>query len=100
MNKKMKIVYRICLVAIIAFSAVNVYVVLGDKIATDITLLDIIALADNEGGNYSCSSGGPGSSSCSVSFVVAGASTSCQVTCESGYYACCNAYENKCQCRN
>lgn len=37
------------------------------------------------GGSGSCSSGGPGSSSCSTSFGGDG----CSVSCTSGYYACC-----------
>jgi hypothetical protein len=96
MNKKMNIIYRICLIVIIAVSAVNVYIAFGDKTATDITLLDIMALANENGSdNYTCSSGGPGSTSCAVSSPL----SSCSVNCSSGYYACCNAYEGKCQCR-
>lgn len=34
----------------------------------------------------SCNSGGPGSSSCSIGM----AGFSCSVTCQEGYYACCN----------
>lgn len=56
------------------------------------------------GGSYTCSSGGPGSTSCSVSSngvfgELFGGGTECSVTCSPGYYACCNAYHNKCQCR-
>jgi hypothetical protein len=58
---------------------------------------------DGGGSSYTCSSGGPGSTSCSVSTDGGGGGitggTSCSVTCSSGYYACCNAWENKCQCR-
>jgi hypothetical protein len=51
-------------------------------------------------GDYPCSSGGLGAISCSVSVNVNGVlEVSCDVTCASGYYACCNAYHNKCQCR-
>jgi hypothetical protein len=55
------------------------------------------------GDTFICSSGGPGSTSCSVSFDGGGGGinggTSCSVECSTGYYACCNAYHNKCQCR-
>jgi hypothetical protein len=98
MDKKKNVIYKICLVVIISVSAVNVYIALGDKNETDIALVNIIALAD-ESGSYSCSSGGPGSTSCSTSSGIGNLGTSCQVSCSSGYYACCNAYENKCQCR-
>ena len=58
--------------------------------------------ADGEN-EFTCSSGGPGSSSCSASsnVGVSGASggTSCSVTCNNGYHSCCNAYHNKCQCK-
>lgn len=62
-------------------------------------------IKENGGGgdSYTCSSGGPGSSSCTVSANIGigdgSGGTSCSVTCNSGYYACCNAYYNKCQCR-
>ncbi|MDD3687490.1 MAG: hypothetical protein PHE56_12075 [Bacteroidales bacterium] len=68
---------------------------------------DVLMDADDQGGGggstYTCSSGGPGSTSCSVSTSGGGGGitggTTCSVTCGSGYYACCNAWENKCQCR-
>ena len=53
---------------------------------------------DNED-DYKCTSGGQGSLSCSTSVTVNGSGTACEVQCESGYYACCNAFHNKCQCR-
>jgi len=37
-----------------------------------------------------CASGGDGSLQCGVSGSVAGSGVSCEVTCGSGYYACCN----------
>lgn len=53
--------------------------------------------------DYVCSSGGPGAISCEVSFTGgvkdAEMGTSCKVECGEGYYACCNALHNKCQCR-
>ena len=66
---------------------------------------DIKEPVEHDGGasSYTCSSGGPGSSSCTVSANIGigdgSGGTSCSVTCNSGYYACCNAYYNKCQCR-
>ncbi len=39
---------------------------------------------------YPCWAGGPGSSSCSVS--------GCQVTCTSGWYACCGQTTGPCHC--
>jgi len=55
--------------------------------------------AGASGSTYTCSSGGPGSTSCSVEVGAGGGSTGCNVSCSSGYYACCNSYVNKCQCR-
>lgn len=37
-----------------------------------------------------CQSGGPGSSSCSASTTVGPVTTSVSVTCNAGYYSCCN----------
>ncbi|MDR0700698.1 MAG: hypothetical protein LBG28_15990 [Tannerella sp.] len=54
----------------------------------------------SSGDDYTCSSGGPGSTSCSTSAEFSGVATGCSVTCSSAYYACCNAYQNKCQCRS
>ena len=68
-----------------------------------LALANIEALAQNESGTYTCTSGGPGSTSCSTSATIGGGKvgggTSCSVSCNSGYYACCNNYHNKCQCR-
>lgn len=48
-----------------------------------------------------CSSGGEGSSSCSVAGSVGNVkSNGCSVTCESGYYACCNDSSFKCSCKS
>ncbi|HJZ40037.1 MAG TPA: hypothetical protein VJ203_06705 [Bacteroidales bacterium] len=41
-----------------------------------------------------CSSGGPGSSSCSIEDVWSG----CSVSCKDGYYACCESGKNVCRC--
>ena len=57
------------------------------------------SLASGES-DYYCSSGGPGSTECEVSVSAGGYDSGCHVTCDSGYYACCNAMENKCQCRS
>jgi hypothetical protein len=70
------------------------------------SLTDVIKITSAQaesGDSYICTSGGPGSTSCSTSVSGGGGGisggTSCSVTCSSGYYACCNAYHNKCQCR-
>lgn len=61
------------------------------------------SLASGES-DYYCSSGGPGSTACSTSVSGTidgtGLGTGCSVECSPGYYACCNAMENKCQCRS
>ena len=36
-----------------------------------------------------CTNGGPGSTSCSGSWTIAGVTTSCSVSCGSGFYSCC-----------
>ena len=49
-----------------------------------------------------CTSGGPGSTSCSGSWTIAGTGVSCSVTCSSGYYACCYLslmLDPKCVCK-
>lgn len=56
-------------------------------------------LTQSESDLYPCSSGGPGSRSCSASVSGAGFGSACDVECDPGFYACCNAMENKCQCR-
>jgi hypothetical protein len=70
------------------------------SIATALVLSFAIA---NYALGYTCSSGGPGSASCSTGVNGGGGNisggTSCSVECRVGYYACCNAYHNKCQCR-
>jgi hypothetical protein len=47
------------------------------------------------GGNETCTSGGQGSSSCSVTEVFG---LSCTVSCRDGYYACCNSSNTTCKC--
>lgn len=48
-----------------------------------------------------CSSGGPGSTSCSTSATIGIFTTTCSVTASDGYYACCNNFYNKCKaCKN
>jgi hypothetical protein len=49
------------------------------------------------GGGTSCSQGGPGASSCSLSGTVNGTGMNCSVTCWPGYYACCSL-TNGCKC--
>jgi len=84
----------------LAFSLGALVFMAGDIFA-DSTWEDDIDGGGSE--NYVCSSGGPGSTACSVSvggtLSGSGGSTSCSVECGPGYYACCNAWHNKCQCR-
>ncbi|WP_374402131.1 hypothetical protein [Flavobacterium sp.] len=58
-------------------------------------------LEDADAGT-SCDSGGTGSTSCSVSSGGSGQSTGCSVSCQSGYYSCCNKgglfTVNSCKC--
>lgn len=61
-----------------------------------------LALPADDGGDGSgicaegkCSSGGNGSSSCSIGEFP---NISCSVTCNSGYYACCNSATTRCYC--
>lgn len=58
--------------------------------------ISIISQALNQKGSGSggCTSGGPGSSSCSVGDFYSSCSVSCSVT----YYACCNGDSNTCYC--
>ncbi|MBG0782437.1 MAG: hypothetical protein H0S84_09235 [Bacteroidales bacterium] len=46
------------------------------------------------GSNSDCTSGGPGSTSCSVGDIW----SSCSVSCSVGYYACCKGSNNTCEC--
>lgn len=58
------------------------------------------SLIDDDGNSNlcalgSCTSGGAGSTSCSISETTGG---ECTVTCSSGYYACCNSPTVRCYC--
>lgn len=46
----------------------------------------------------SCTSGGTGASQCSTGSGVGTVNTECSVTCNSGYYACCDDGMGKCKC--
>ena len=50
-----------------------------------------------------CTSGGPGSSSCDESWTIKALgftfSGGCSVSCDSGYYACCNGGSSTCTCQ-
>jgi hypothetical protein len=48
------------------------------------------------GGGTSCAAGGAGSSQCSYEWSTPIGGSSCSVTCDSGYYACCNVESCKC----
>lgn len=104
---KEKIVFSCIALLFIAITAVNVNLAFNsdsDSVeATSLALVNIEALTNGESGSYTCSSGGIGSTSCSTSVNGSvgngGIGTSCSVECYSGYYACCNTMENKCQCR-
>jgi hypothetical protein len=56
------------------------------------------------GGGYvlceqgSCTSGGAGSSTCSISEEYMGVKQACSVSCNTGYYACCNTKAVRCFC--
>jgi hypothetical protein len=98
---KKKILYGMAVFVVAITAAWNVSLAMQENHLSSVVLADIEVLADSEsnGGNYTCTSGGPGSSQCSTSANIGGSGTGCSVTCISGYYACCNNYENKCQCR-
>lgn len=49
-----------------------------------------------EGGSALCASGGRGASQCSNDGNIAGSGGGCSVTCNSGYYACCNVVNCYC----
>lgn len=53
---------------------------------------------DAGGGGIICTSGGPGSTSCSIGTEVATIGTSCSVSCSAGYYACCKSSNTTCKC--
>lgn len=93
--------------ATLFFAAYTFYNVQVSSHDGDISLeyIALLAEASSESGgdDYVCSSGGPGSIQCSTG-VGGGAqggsgSFGCSVTCTTGYYSCCNAWHNKCQCR-
>lgn len=45
-----------------------------------------------------CTAGGPGSNQCGVSSEIMGVMTQCEVSCNTGYYACCDDGIGKCKC--
>lgn len=95
------IVIASCLLLICSV-ATSVYCGISSKKANSEAFLlfsQIETLTQSESDLYPCSSGGPGSRSCSVSVSGVGLGTACEVECDPGFYACCNAMENKCQCR-
>lgn len=54
-------------------------------------------------GSVSCTSGGPGASTCEITYTVGGTGISCSVTCLAPFYACCNLGWNldpKCTCKS
>jgi hypothetical protein len=67
-----------------------------------ISNIDLAALTPDEvdpgGGGMSCTSGGTGSSQCSVGNGDLSGGNSCSVTCNTGYYACCNDDQVICKC--
>lgn len=50
------------------------------------------------GGSETCTSGGPGATSCSIGDTIGPIGTSCSVTCSDGYYACCKTSNTTCKC--
>jgi hypothetical protein len=64
-----------------------------------------IILAESGGGGTdpSCTSGGPGSVSCSImlsgGIAGSGGSVECSLTCGQGFYACCSVSEMGCRCK-
>jgi len=79
--------------AIAAVAAVNVHFANGSKGGQSaLKFANVEALANGEsgGGSSSCRAGGPGSSNCSIKTEQLQTSRECSVTCNSGYYACCN----------
>jgi len=53
---------------------------------------------DTNGNTLSCDSGGPGSSQCGTRSGMGTVDTECSVTCNSGYYSCCDDGQGKCGC--
>lgn len=102
--KKEKVVFSCIALVLIAITTVNINLAFNSDNAkvSSLALVNIEALANGES-SYTCSSGDPGSTSCSTSANGSagggGLGTSCSVDCRSGYYAYCNAMQNKCQCR-
>ena len=104
MKTKIKIFIVSCVIASVAVTGFNLA---QNSNNMDVTLADIAVMAsadpesgsDCESGKFDCSSGGQGSTSCSVSLTVGGVTFECDVTCGTGYYACCNRWCAKCECR-
>lgn len=111
MNKmKLKVFFFLVVTLISGYTTYN-SVQTNTKLA-DLSLMNIESLAgENDdmdsgetGGGDSgwniCYNGGPGSTSCTIEAGVdafgGGVSTGCQVSCESGYYACCGL---RCTCK-
>lgn len=75
-----------------------------NKLSKDIDSFDLVTLSNLEHTSYDkpepreCDSGGNGSSQCSVDSEILGVSTGCSVTCNSGYYACCDDGNSTCKC--
>ena len=69
-----------------------------NDISQDISLASLVAIANASAEQSSCTNGGPGSSMCSISGSIFGLKDSCQVTCQMGYYACCNQTFDGAQC--
>ena len=80
----------------LTFVGINVAVTSGTNFHNiTLTMKNVDALADGEGGGSNCEcAGGPGSTSCSCDVW----QISCSVSCSSGYYACCS-YDG-CHCRS
>lgn len=70
-----------------------------------VTLINVLLIAGPGTPNTDkqCTSGGPGASTCEISFGIAGGSVSCSVTCNAGTYACCylaNNLDPVCKCKS
>jgi hypothetical protein len=98
MNTK-KIICGIAVLAIAAVAAVNVNLNLKSETKlSDLQLANVEALADDENDSDApyCHNGGPGATACSISsgitipVIGGGTTTGCQVSCGTGYYACCS----------
>ena len=66
-----------------------------DKLDYSNQLMNIVPLTGGGGGAPNCTSGGAGASECSIEETIGG---KCSVTCQAGYYACCDSRTVKCNC--